>query len=82
MGLKTHENGRDAKALAQWCTSWHRQYRACVRNPDINPRSIICVLDDVVLGVQAPRYEPLEEAAVRPFLVVLAREITSHLTMG
>ena len=42
----------------------------------------MCLLDNAVLGVQAPREDPLEETAAHPFLVVLAREITGHLTMG
>ena len=42
----------------------------------------MCLFDDMVLGAQAPREEPLEEAATRSFLVVLAHEITRHLTMG
>ena len=41
----------------------------------------MCFLDDVVLGVQAPYNEPLQEAAARSFLVVLALEITTHLIM-
>ena len=40
------------------------------------------LLDDVVLGVQASHEEPLEEAAARSFLVVLARELTMHLIMA
>ena len=67
MGLKTHKIGRPANALAQWCISWCRQLGACVRSPDVNPRGIICLLDDAVLGVQAPRKEPLEEPAARSF---------------
>ena len=55
VGLKTHEFGSVANALAQWCTSWCHQLRAYVRNPGFNPRDIICLLDDVVLEVQAPR---------------------------
>ena len=69
-GLKTHQFGSAANALVQWCTSWCHQLRACVRNPGINPRGIMCLLDDVVLGVQAPREELLEEAAVRSFFAV------------
>ena len=43
----------------------------------------ILLLDDVVLGVQVPHYEPLEEDAAQPFLFLfLACEITSHLTMA
>ena len=53
-GLKTHQFGSAANALVQWCTSWCHQLRACVRNPGINPRGIMCLLDDVVLGDQAP----------------------------
>ena len=37
------------------------------RNPGINPRGIMCLFDGVVLGVQAPREEPLEEAALYSF---------------
>ena len=69
-------------ALAQWCTSWCHRLRACVRTQGINLRGIMCLLDDVVLGVQAPHEEPLEDAAARSFLVVLVHEITRHLTMG
>ena len=39
------------------------------------------LLDDVVLGIQAPRDEPLQEVVICSFLVVLAREIMMHLTM-
>ena len=42
----------------------------------------MCLLDDVVLGVQALYWEPLKEAATRPFLVAVAHEITCYLTMG
>ena len=42
---------------------------------------MLCLLDDVILGVQTPREEPLEEATARSFLVVLARKIKRHLTM-
>ena len=55
VGLETHEIGRVAKILTQWCTSWRFQHKACARSPGVNPRVIICLLDDVVLGVQAPR---------------------------
>ena len=41
----------------------------------------MCLLEDVDLGVQAQPEEPLEEAAARSFFVVLACEITMHLTM-
>ena len=65
-------------ALAQWCTSWCHQPMACVRTQGINRRGIMCLLDGVVLGVQAPYWKPLHEVAARSFLVVLAHEITSH----
>ena len=58
-----YEIGRPANTLAQWCTSWYHQIRICVQNTDVNPRDIMCLLDSVVLGVQAPREEPLDEAA-------------------
>ena len=82
--VNTHEFGRVTNTLAQWCTSWCHQLRACVQNPGINPRGIMCLLlDGVGLGVQALREEPLEEAgSARSFLVVLAHKITRHLTMG
>ena len=55
---------------------WHSDApRACVQNPGINLRSIMCLLDDVVLGVQASGYELLEETVAHPFLVDLAHEI-------
>ena len=54
-GIKTHKIGRIAKALAQWCTAWHRQPKARVQNLGINLRVIMCLLDHVVLGVQALR---------------------------
>ena len=41
----------------------------------------MCLLDDVVLEVQAPCEEPLQGVAARSFLAVLAREIAMHLTM-
>ena len=41
----------------------------------------MCLLDDVVLGVQLPRENPLQEVAARFILVVLARKITRHQTM-
>ena len=85
VGLNTHEFSSVANVLTQWCTSWCHQLRGCVQNLGINPRSIIilmCLLDDVVLGVQAPHEELLEEAAARSFLVVLAHEIERHLIMG
>ena len=41
----------------------------------------MCLLDDVVLEVQALREEPLNEAAAGSFLVVLSRGITVYLTM-
>ena len=66
-GLKTRKIGRPANALAQWCTSWCHQLRACFRNPGVIPRSIMCRLDDAVLWVQAPCKEPLEEAAAQFF---------------
>ena len=43
--LKTHEFGSAANALAQWCTSWCHQPRACIRNPGVNPRGIMRLLD-------------------------------------
>ena len=42
---KTHKITQTATALAQRCTSWCRQLRACVQTPDINPRGILCLLD-------------------------------------
>ena len=54
-------------ASAQWCTSWRHQPRACVRTQGINPRGIMCLLDGVVLVVQAPYWEPLQEVAARSF---------------
>ena len=42
---------------------------------------IMCLLEDVVLVVQALYEKLLEEAAARSFLVGLARKITIHLTM-
>ena len=50
---KTHKIAQRATALAQWCTSWRRQPRACVRNLGTNPRGIMCLLDGVLLGIQA-----------------------------
>ena len=38
----------------------------------------MCLLDGVVLGVQTPCKDPLQEVAACSFLVVLAREITSQ----
>ena len=81
MGLKTYTFDSSANALAQWCTSWYHQFRASVQNPGANPRGIMRLSDDVVLGVQTPRKEPLQKAAAHSFLVVLAREIMIHLTM-
>ena len=63
--FKTHKFGSAANALARWCTSWCHQLRACVSNPDINSRGIMCLLDNVVFGIQAPREEPLDETAAR-----------------
>ena len=65
VGVKTHEIGMTAKSLVERCTSWRRQPRACVQKPGINPRGIMCLLDDGVFGVQAPRSEPLQEAVAR-----------------
>ena len=65
MGLKTYTFDSSANALAQWCTSWYHQFRASVQNPGANPRGIMRLSDDVVLGVQTPRKEPLEEATAR-----------------
>ena len=42
----------------------------------------MCLLEDVVLVVQALYEKLLEEAAARSFLVVLAHEIERHLIMG
>ena len=39
---------------------------------------IMSLLDGVVLGIQASHWEPLQYVAVHTFLVMLAREITSH----
>ena len=36
----THKIVRVAQPLAQWCTSWPRKPRACVRNLNINPKAI------------------------------------------
>ena len=38
----------------------------------------MCLLDDVVLRVQALHWEPLQEVAAHSFFAMLAREITSH----
>ena len=65
--LKAHEIGVLQKALAQSYSSWRRKPRACVQTQGINPRGIMCLLDDVVLGVQAPREEPLQEVAAHSF---------------
>ena len=54
-------------ALAQRCTSWRRQPRACVRTQGVNLRGIMYLFDDVVLGVQASHEEPLQEAAAHSF---------------
>ena len=56
-----------ANALAQWCTSWCHKLRACVQSPGVNLRGIMCLLDDVLLGVQDPHEELLEEAAACSF---------------
>ena len=53
--------------LAQWCTSWCHQPRACVQTQGINRRGIMRLLDDVVLDVQALRKELLQEVAARSF---------------
>ena len=42
---------RLATAPAQWCTSWRCQPRACTRNPDTNPKGIMCPLDGGRLGL-------------------------------
>ena len=53
--------------LDQWWTFWSHQPWACDRTQGINPGNIICLLDCVDLGVQAPHWEPLQEAAARSF---------------
>ena len=55
VGLKNHKIGIPINVLAQWGTSWCHQFRACAQKPCVNPRGIMCLLDDVILGVQAPR---------------------------
>ena len=67
MGLKTYIIGRFAKSLAQRCTSWCRRARDCVQTLDVDPKDIMCLVDDMVVGVQAPRQESLEEPASSPF---------------
>ena len=81
MRLKTNEIGSAAKRIGTVMHLWRRQSRACVRTQGINSKGIVCLLDDVVLGVQALRQEPLQEVVACSFLVVLARKITRHLTM-
>ena len=53
---KTHKIARRATALAQRCTSWCREPRAYVRTLGTNPRCIMCLLDGVLIGIQAPRW--------------------------
>ena len=53
---KTDKIARSVTALTQWRTSWCRQPSACVRTPGTNPRSIMCLLDSVLVGVQAPHW--------------------------
>ena len=67
--------------MAQWCTFWRCQAKACVRIQGNYPRGIMCLLVDVVPGVQALRKEPRLQHT--PILMVLAREITGYIpTMG
>ena len=68
--LKTHEIGRPANALAQWCTFWCHQLGACVRNQGVNSRNIMCLLKNVVLGVQSPLEEPLDHEMVAVLLLL------------
>ena len=48
--LKTHKIGSAAKCIDRVVHLWRRQPRACVRTQGINPRGIMCLLDDVVFG--------------------------------
>ena len=54
MWLHTHKIARVATSLAQRCTSWCRQHRACVRTPDTTSRNIIGILDSAPVEAQAP----------------------------
>ena len=56
MELRTHKIDRPAKALAQWCTSWSPNLMPLVQTPGTNPRGIMCLLDSVLVRVQAPRW--------------------------
>ena len=47
VGLKNHKIGIPINVLAQWGTSWCHQFRACAQKPCVNPRGIMCLLDDV-----------------------------------
>ena len=65
MGLETHEIGRPgATALAQWSTSWSPKMLPLVQTRGVHPRGIACLLDGVLLGVQALRRGPVEAVAI------------------
>ena len=48
------KNGRPATSLAQRCTSWRRQPKACVWTPGTNQRGIMYLLDGTLVKIQAP----------------------------
>ena len=75
--LKTHEIGTAAKRIGTVMVHFlMSRTQGQYSNPGHQSKGhhvpLSILLDDVVLGVQAPREEPLQEVAARSFLVVLA----------
>ena len=56
--LQTHLHSGAPPGVANW---------ACVQSPGVNPRGTMCLLGDLVLGVQVQREKPLQEAAACSF---------------
>ena len=75
------QSARVITALAQRCPSWCRQPRVCHWTPGINPRGIMCLLDDVLRFKSRTRWRA-NGLFWALLLVVGARQTLSHLTMG